>query len=136
MKTTNDRRRLIAAFGLAPLIVPVAVFIAFLNSQDGLVWPLSLAMIAAVLAYGGVAIFGIPMFWIMRARRWLFLWAAIAAGFLGGTLTWYVFSALTASDAGLFPLRPFWIWPGIWGAAVGAAMWLIVRPDRSGNAAA
>jgi hypothetical protein len=104
---TQDRRRLIAAFGLAPLIVPAAVFIAFVNLEDGLLWPLSLAMIAAALAYGGVLILGIPMFWIMRACRWLFLWAAIAAGFLGGMLTWYVFSALTSSDAGLFPLRPF-----------------------------
>jgi hypothetical protein len=132
---TNDRRRLIAAFGLAPLIVPVAVFIAFLNSQDDLLWPLSLAMIGAGLAYGGVVILGIPMFWIMRAGRCLFLWAAIAAGFVGGMLTWYGFSALTSLDAGLFPLRPLWIWPGLWGAAVGAAMWLIVRPDRSGKAA-
>jgi hypothetical protein len=124
-----------AAFGLAPLIVPASVFIAFLNFQDGLLWPLSLAMIGAGLAYGGVVILGMPMFWIMRARRWLFLWAAIAAGFFAGMLTWYGFSALTSSGAGLFPLRPLWIWPGVCGAAVGAAMWLIVRPDRSGRAA-
>jgi putative effector of murein hydrolase len=127
-RSANYKTRLVVAFCVAPLVVPVSVFISF---RDDLLWALNLALAGVILAYVGTALFGIPVYRFLHARRWVFLWTATFAGFISGMITWYLFSRLISLDPGLFGVRAFWIWPGVWGAIVGASMWLIARPDRN-----
>jgi hypothetical protein len=98
--------------------------------------------IAAVFAYSGVAAFGTPVFLLLRASKRTAFWIAPALGFAVGVATWLVFIVLfglslgdswsfvshdlASNSAHLWAFLP----TGALGAAVGATLWLIARPDR------
>jgi hypothetical protein len=49
--SANYKTRLVVAFCVAPLVVPVSVFISF---RDDLLWALNLALAGVILAYWGL----------------------------------------------------------------------------------
>jgi hypothetical protein len=99
-------------------------------------------IIAAIFAYGGVAALGIPAFRLLRASKHTAFWIAPILGFAVGVATWLVFivlfglslgnswtfvsNDLVTNSAHLWAFLP----TGGLGAAVGATLWLIARPDH------
>jgi hypothetical protein len=133
------------AFLIAPLWVPAAAVpfaaCAFPYPEQRH-WIYITVIIAAVFAYSGVAAFGTPAFLLLRASKRTAFWIAPALGFAVGVATWLVFIVLfglslgdswsvvshdlASSSAHLWAFLP----TGASGAAVGATLWLIARPDR------
>ena len=129
------------AFLVAPLVVPLLA-VLFLDP------PLSEPSIVGILfgvtfaTYVGVAAFGIPTFLFLRSRQWTEFWVALVAGFIIGTTMWYVGVGLFALSLGnrLSDVLSRRLTADEWsmalrvgalaGAAVGAILWLIARPDR------
>jgi hypothetical protein len=138
-------RRTIAAFLVAPLWVPatagISAFWMFPQPEQS-IWRLATAVISGLFGYAGTLGFGIPLFIVLRSRRLVSVWIAIAAGFIAGGIAWVIFLLLFALSLGNSigfaiseVLRPDqWSYlsmlaPAILGALVGATLWLIARPD-------
>jgi hypothetical protein len=136
--------RTVLAFLVAPLWVPAATTLLAIGTfpyaeQRGIY---IITIIAAIFAYGATAMLGLPAFLILRARGHTAFWFASALGFGVGVITWAIFMILLGLSLGnswtfvthdivnnpaqrlIFPLT------GALGAAVGATLWLIARPDR------
>jgi hypothetical protein len=89
-----------------------------------------------------VAVFGTPVFLLLRASKLTTFWIAPLLGFAIGVATWLIFVILFSLSLGngwsftsheladnsahLWAFLP----TGALGAAVGATLWLIARPDR------
>lgn len=98
--------------------------------------------VAAFLSYGGTLAFGMPAYFLLKARSLTAAWVAGAIGFAIGALMWLVFLVLFPLSLGQglsgvrFGLANFHIvtdiaWPGgVLGAIVGGLFWMIARPDR------
>jgi hypothetical protein len=130
------------AFFVAPLAATM-LLVPYIHSMKAAPSLFVFALeISLVVAYGGSVIFGIPAYLLLRAHNWTAFWIAPLVGFLIGMVMWLVFSALfalmlgegtlgvhlTLTDANM--LKGL-IWPGgVLGAVVGAAFWLIARPDH------
>jgi hypothetical protein len=100
------------------------------------------AIIAAVIASGGAAAFGMPAYFILRASKRTAFWITPVLGFAVGVATWLIFIVLFALSRGdsetfvwhnvannaphLQALAP----TGGLGADAGVTLWLIGRPDR------
>jgi len=153
--------RHIAAFLLAPLIVPLltgAIALPLLRDVPSL-YVLGL-IIAAAVSYAGAALVGAPAYVALRSVRWTAFWIAPAVGFVVGVIVAIGFSAVLPavmqSDALSYILQmlpdmgeviitrniqfgstivdgpPFaLIGAGLLGALVGTVLWLIGRPDRA-----
>jgi len=133
------------AFLIAPLWVPAATvpFAArafpYPEQQH---WIVITVIIAAIFAYGGVAALGIPAFRLLRASKHTSFWIAPILGFAVGVATWLVFIVLFGLSLGnswsfvshniASNSADLWAFllTGALGAAVGATLWLIARPDR------
>jgi hypothetical protein len=133
------------AFLIAPLWVPGAALPFAARAfpyPEQRHWIYMTVFIAAVFAYGGAAVFGTPAFLQLRASRRTAFWIAPTLGFVVGVATWLVFIVLfglslgnswsfvphdlASNSANLSAFLP----TGTLGAAVGATLWLITRPDR------
>jgi hypothetical protein len=131
------------AFLVAPLWVP-AVMVPFAVRMfpypaQGR-WIYITVVIAAIFAYGGTLVLGVPAFLLLRARHYRSFGTAAVVGFAIGGLTAVAFFLLLAlSLGGTFAgiwregvKVNFWLLPaacGVLGSIVGATLWLIARPD-------
>jgi len=131
--------RVVVAFLVAPLVVPIFAVVYFrglLFDSFVVVMVLSLSTIAAC---AGTLLFGVPAYFLLRSRNWTAFWLAAALGFIAGGLTWWVFSGVRVMEDSL-GFKPVWdlnlmveaFWPfGPVGAVVGSLLWFIARPDRA-----
>ena len=133
------------AFLIAPLWVPAAA-VPFAGHMfpypEQRHWIYITVIIAAIFAYGGVAAFGTPAFLLLRASKRTAFWIAPVLGFAVGIATWLVFIVLFGLSLGnswsfvshdlASNSADLWgfLTTGGLGAAVGATLWLIARPDR------
>jgi hypothetical protein len=129
------------AFVVAPLAAPVVVSMKFGFSGEpentiSIVAPTSL-----VLGYLGIILLGPPVYLALRALKLTAFWIAPLAGFAVGVGMLCLFlimlplnlgqnlaTALASLDYGLLKMAVEDGGPP--GAAVGAILWLIARPDR------
>ena len=92
MRTTPswwDAVRIPIAFLVAPLVVPLlAVLVLDAPLSDPSI--VALLIVVTFATYVGVAAFGVPTFLLMRSRQWTEFWMALTAGFIIGTVMWYV----------------------------------------------
>jgi hypothetical protein len=105
--------RIILAFAVAPLVVPVAfapLMLARQASRDQWI----LAPIATALAYGVILIGGIPVVLLYRAMGWSRAWHYALGGFVLGVVAFYGF----ATDS----LGAFAVFGGL-GALTAIAFW-------------
>ncbi|HXP05004.1 MAG TPA: hypothetical protein VN802_13240 [Stellaceae bacterium] len=124
------------AFFFAPLIVPL--YALWLGPSGG---ALSL-IFGAVAGYGGMLVFGVPTWFIVRLRGWTALWTAVGFGLVYGLVTWFLMGILLSLSLGEgialavtlafeTPYRNGALWPGsALGGLVALIFWLIARPDR------
>jgi hypothetical protein len=128
--------RLICGFTLPPLLVPIFAGI----------WPPTHGVFGFIFgvfaAYGGMIIFGVPAYFILRRKTWAGLPVAVGLGAIFGAIIWFAVGALFVLSLGenldavsrmltdenwrqgaLWPAAPL-------GAAVAIGSWLIIRPDR------
>src|SRR5262245_18094011 len=141
--------RHVAAFVLAPLIVPLlmsALAIPILREEPSLYW--RVLIIAATVSYTGLILVGAPAYVGFRSVGWTAFWIAPLVGFVVGVIIAIGLIALFLAAARSGTLNyilgtnveissttdegPPWalIVPGVIGAVVGTALWLIGRPDR------
>jgi hypothetical protein len=135
--------RPIIGFLVAVLAVPIlaAAFYYPGRSADGSY--LILVLYSAVISFHGVFLLGLPAYLFLRARKWTAFWIAPLVGFIVAAIAWSVFALWVGLALGLGLSRTFsqlmtsqtfrdLLWPiGPIGAAVGALLWLIARPDRT-----
>jgi len=133
------------AFLIAPLWVPAAAVPFAARAfpyPEQRHWIYITVIIAAIFAYGGVAALGMPAFRLLRASKHTAFWIGPILCFAVGIITWLVFIVLfglslgnswsfvsydlVSNSAHLWAVLP----TGALGAAVGATLWLIARPDR------
>ena len=131
--------RVVVAFLVAPLVVPIFAGIYFrglLAHPDLVVMVLCLSTITA---YAGTQLLGVPTYFLLRSRNWTAFWLAPLLGFIAGGLTWWLFSGVILMGESL-RFEPVWnlgelmdaFWPfGPVGAVVGGVLWFIARPDRA-----
>jgi hypothetical protein len=92
-------------------------------------------------AYFGVFVMGLPVYLVLRAKKWTAFWIAPTLGLILAVAGWWAARALfvlsVANDpyhAGLRLMDPIalqHLWPvGPIGAVVGALLWAIGRPDQ------
>jgi|SRR5262245_3691146 len=143
--------RHVAAFVLAPLIVPLlmsALAIPILREEPSLYW--RVLIIAATVSYTGLILVGAPAYVGFRSVGWTAFWIAPLVGFVvgviiaiglialflaaarSGTLNYILGTNVEISSTTDEGQGPPWalIVPGVIGAVVGMALWLIGRPDR------
>ena len=131
--------RVIVAFIVAPVIVPLSVVVWSIDGGVPPVWVMIVGFVTTCVAYGGSLIVGIPLYVFLRARNWTYLWVAAALGYLAGVITWTALFAFLSFDDTFSSLQELFhngkglsefVWPGgPLGLAVGVIMWLIARPD-------
>src|SRR2546426_9507088 len=83
------------AFLVAPLAVPTLLS-AYVYSGPFPPPPNTFAHLfffSVGLAYAGTAIFGVPIYLFLSARRWTAFWIAPIVGFVIGTIMWIIFLA-------------------------------------------
>jgi hypothetical protein len=133
--------RIWMAFVIAPLAAPVVVGMQFGFSGVPENEISIVAMTSLVLGYLGTILLGPPVYLVLRALKLTVFWIAPLAGFVVGVgmlclfLIWLPLSlghslspVLAKFDYGLFKVAVESGGPP--GAAVGALLWLIARPDR------
>ena len=131
--------RFIIAFLIAPLAIPVIEAPPWeLYRYYDLWW----IFLSTVIAYAGTFLFGIPIYFFLRARNWTGFWVAPIAGFIVAALTWWLvgFFAALSSGHDLFDIHAhldwlrFALWPyGPIGALVATLVWLMARVERTGS---
>jgi hypothetical protein len=135
-----DTLRFTLAFLFAPLAIPAIEFRPW-ESHGFAFETLALTFLAAVLAYAGAFIFGIPTCLLFARRQWMALWSASLAGFVVAAMTWWfvglvplvLFSGSLADLTGPDSLP--WLAKGLWlygplGAAVTSLLWGGARLQR------
>jgi hypothetical protein len=141
----DDDIRVVIAFFLAPLSVPLSMLLILAFSGVNTAGTMMIPIFAVVASYGGTFVFGVPAYSVLKGRGVTAAWAAVATGLAIGGITWVLFSVLLPLFLGQglsgarFALTDRSImsgvlWPGgVEGALVGAVYWLIARPDRRTN---
>lgn len=136
-------RRPLVAFLFAPawlFAVLVPVLYAWLFRGEAAMATLWLLLVM-IFVYGGMALLGLPAYRFLSRRGITAWWGAAATGFAAGALTWIAFVICSALPHDhslrliLANLRGFGsllviMANGILGLGIGAAFWLIARPDR------
>jgi hypothetical protein len=111
------------AFYVAPLAVPLitGVYFASIGAPD----PGQSLFVAgsAFVAYVGTLVLGVPLYLFLRAQNVTAFVVALAFGLIAGVIVMYVLVGQHMSSGNLR-------FGGLSGAAVGAILWLIARPDR------
>jgi hypothetical protein len=133
--------RPIIAFLVAVLVVPLFTAVYSYPGPSGDGGYLIGVLYSAVISFNGVFLLGLPAYLFLRAMKWTAFWIAPLVGFMVAAIAWSVlalwlglavgqglaFSRLLSADSVRFLLWPI----GPLGAAVGALLWLIGRPDRT-----
>jgi hypothetical protein len=139
------------AFGIAPLAFPAmaSLLMAFVQS-----WPsaLFLAIVTFLfwlpISYIATLLVGVPVYRFLCTRNFTAFWMAPAAGFISGTAVIIVsyflvmvilrlhLSPMDKDTTILTVLPGALLMGGLPGAASGAIIWLIARPDRQSAGAA
>ena len=128
------------AFLVAPLAVPF-IFGAYYQSFDpptsGQGLFRAILSVSAIVAYLGVIIFGVPIYRLLQKHKLTAFWIAPLVGFIVGAIVYMLLAVplgvpavignAEASAAAFKFAAPA-------GAAVGAILWLIARPDRQAAA--
>ncbi len=138
-----EGRRGLIAFAVAPLAGPLVVSIkfAFAGVPDRVI--LIFAWVSLVLGYLGVVLFGRPIYLLLRLVGLTMFWLAPLVGFAIGVGMMCLFliglplslgQTLAAAWAS-FDFKDAIEFGGVPGAAVGALLWLIARPDRRQHSA-
>ena len=141
--TMRDTMRDAIAFLVAPLVVPLLLLTVLYLSPPPTDSFFGIDLfVSAFIAYAGTFMFGVPIYEFLRARKLTAFWIAPAAGVVAGAIMMCVFFALLGlffgtsisdmlSEFGRPDLLLFSLGFGApAGAAVGATLWLIARPDR------
>lgn len=117
------------AFAIAPLAAPLVVVLKFglSGAPDNVAaffFPIALAY-----AYAGTFLFGLPFYLLLRALKLTAFWWAPAVGLVvGSAMALILFLSIGARN--LEAITEAIKYGGPPGAAVGALLWLIGRPDR------
>lgn len=137
-----DMSRSRTAFLVAPLAVPIIMAVRLYPvAMSSPSWFVVALCLSAIIAYAGTFVFGVPAYLWLRARKWTAFWIAPIVGFVAAALAYCAFIALFMLRTSLSDLPSRLssvlhevLWPyGPMGAAVGALLWLIARPDRAGS---
>lgn len=126
------------AFAIAPMAAPLVVSIkfGFAGAPESVIF--LFARISLVLGYLGTVFFGLPIYFLLRAVKLTTFWLAPPAGFAMGVGMMCLFliglplslGQNLAAALASFDFKEAVEFGGIPGAAVGALLWLIARPDR------
>ena len=146
---TGAVMRVLIAFLVAPLCVPIALmplFFLFVHPTAPS-WAVFESVVSMVFAYGGMVVFGLPTYLLLRPRDMTKRWVTVAAGFVYGVLTMMIFLVLFdlafsySHEVSAAPLRELiadprqwpvgFVLPGILGAMVGITFRRIARPHRA-----
>jgi Zn-dependent protease with chaperone function len=134
-----DAARTPIAFLVAPVAVPILA-VVFLQPPLHDIGVAFIIVVSWFVAYVGVFVFGLPVYRFMLARNATTFWIAPAVGFVVGAIMYWVTLALVGLMFGAKDLgRPDDISDalklgGVAGAAVGAVLWVIARPDLRADA--
>jgi hypothetical protein len=117
-----DEIRVTIAFLVAPSVVPL--ILAVHPSSFGLSTAVApVIAVALVVSYVATGAFGAPLYLLLRAQNVTAFVIAPAAGLIAGMI---VMSMLPGGFVSSSALQ----FGALTGAAVGAVLWLIARPDR------
>jgi hypothetical protein len=136
----EDTMRSVLAFLIAPLVVPapyaVSAIYYSLIDRWGAPWFLFIAGIMALITYAGVISLGIPAYLLLRSLGLTAFWIAPVTGFIVGAITDWVAIVCFLPPAPADQLLRAMASAGVYGAVVGAILWLIARPYRQIQATA
>ena len=128
------------AFLVAPFVVPLVVALSVPARGPHDTAAAAAVGVSALVSYFGSFLFGVPAYLLLRARKLTAFWIAPVAGFIAGTMMWYLFFALFGLALGSSSIASALSDPnllssalgriGPLGALVGTILWLIARPDR------
>src|SRR5881398_3560314 len=93
--------RVLVAFIVAPVIVPLSVIVWSIDGGVPPVWVMVAGFVSTCVAYGGTLVVGIPLYLFLRARKWTYLWVAATLGYLVGIIAWTALFAILSFDATL-----------------------------------
>jgi hypothetical protein len=108
------------AFAIAPLAVPLIMIMGV--GLDGAPAIGMIASLSLIVGYFGTLLFGLPLYLLLRSCGHTGFWLAPVGGYMAGLAITYVVRSWL--DIPLLTIA------GPCGAAVGALLWLIARPDR------
>jgi len=117
------------ALAIGPWAAPVVVIMKFgfsgaPDNVTSFLFPLVLSY-----AYACTFVFGVPLYLLLRALKLTAVWWASALGLIVGSVVVYLlFARVGSKEAITFAIE----YGGPPGAAVGALLWWIARPDRPG----
>jgi hypothetical protein len=144
MERVGEMNRPYIAFLVAALAVPI--FVAVAGYSPGVSNDIGYGVtvsVSAIISFNAVFFLGVPIYSFLLARKWTAFWIAPLVGFIVATVVWCVVLILfglalsngrldVLSNLTAIGLLRALVWPiGPIGAAVGALLWLIARPDRS-----
>ena len=115
--------RTMIAFCVAPIAVPLiaAVYLAS-TSPPGDNLSAFVVVVSALVAYAGTFLLGVPLYLFLRSQNASAFLIAPVFGFVAGALVMFVMLGRDMSSGTL-------LFGCLSGAAVGAILWLIARPD-------
>ena len=114
--------RTMIAFYVAPLAVPL-IFAVYLASTSPPGEDFSTyVVVSAIVAYAGTFVLGVPLYLFLRSQNASAFLIAPVFGFVAGALVMFVMLGRDMSSGNL-------LFGCLSGAAVGAILWLIARPD-------
>lgn len=134
-------RRVIAAFLIAPAIVPIVTATSLMLDTGSVGGALIAVVFSAAPAYAAMGVIGLPAYLLLPKRGpWSFV-IAVIVGCLAGIVAAFTIMVLLDHDGGTWrgtilfvvSLRSNWIGtiiPAGFGILVGALFWFIARPDR------
>lgn len=135
-----QRIREIAGFVVSPpmpALIAAVCIAPFAPEKFGeFAWLIGLA---AILGYPIAAIFGLPLYLLLRSRNWNGLLSYVAAGAVLGIVLFACYGVIYERDSAgmLFLSGHFWSMApafvpvgAICGMVAATTFWLIVRPDR------
>ena len=124
--------RMLLGFAVAPLAS--AILLAIFPLVQGHYWEIPWGLtFAATVGYPVALLVGVPIFFILRWRRWVSLWHYMAVGVLFGAALFLFLYAIPQFDHwDVIPAASFIIWfclPVFCATLATTSFWLIVRPN-------
>ena len=114
--------RTMIAFHVAPLAVPLITGVYLANTSPPGQELSTEVVVSGFVAYAGTFVLGVPLYLFLRSQNASAFLIAPVFGFLAGALVMLVMLGRYMSSGNL-------LFGALSGAAVGAILWLIARPD-------